>query len=189
MQQTVANTAEDVLVNNLLTFPQSRVVHSENLPDTELFHKRLRAQKVMFIDYVIAKNFIPIFGQLAAEGINVQSERFVHDFNIMMEMVRSVLYNSVDLKHPLQMFSGDAYEKFIEEHKAHTNAPYRLITKNGPMNVDVDGIIQIAKETSEQLERDNETVMESENVESMMDDAEAIELPVNDDDPEPVKPA
>jgi hypothetical protein len=93
-------------VNSVIAFPVDKIVR------THVNLENLTERKIEFVDFVIGRNMTAVYNQLAFEGFNVESEDFLKDFSYTVEVLKSGLYRSLDMEHPIQKFVDDTVEMF-----------------------------------------------------------------------------
>ena len=88
--------------DNVIKFPKVSVANKPNLPRTEeeLF-KSISLNRMMLVDELIATFFTDTASKLFFQGFPIENKDFFEEFVFVGELMRSMLYNSVDVQHPM----------------------------------------------------------------------------------------
>jgi|TARA_Y100000114_G_scaffold44711_1_gene40359 hypothetical protein len=83
-----------------------------DLPKTEedLF-KAITVNRMMLVDEVVNTMFNKMGSQLYFQGFPIDDKEFFQDYVLVGEMLRALLYNSVDVDHPLYQALLDNRDK------------------------------------------------------------------------------
>ena len=78
------------------------VANKPNLPRTEedLF-KSISLNRMMLVDELIDTFFTDTASKLFFQGFPIENKDFFEEFVFVGELMRSMLYNSVDVQHPM----------------------------------------------------------------------------------------
>lgn len=91
----------------ILQFPKDKIVRTLNLSDedkTRISNK----QKKEFVEFVLNELTRDLYESLEDFEFNVNDPNLVKDLSFTIDTVRSAIYRSLDLKHPLQDFIDGA---------------------------------------------------------------------------------
>ena len=99
--------------NNVIKFPKESI--TEKTPDLpknaeELF-KASTVNRMMLVDEVVNSLFNNMGTKLYFQGFPIDDKQFFQDYVLVGEMLRSLLYNSVDVEHPLYQVLLDNRDK------------------------------------------------------------------------------
>ncbi len=88
--------------DNVIKFPKVSVANKPNLPRTEeeLF-KSISLNRMMLVDELIDTFFTDTASKLFFQGFPIENKDFFEEFVFVGELMRSMLYNSVDVQHPM----------------------------------------------------------------------------------------
>ena len=78
--------------------------------EDELF-KSNHSQRMMLVDEVVNTMFNKMGSQLFFQGFPIDDQEFFQDYVLVGEMLRALLYNSVDVDHPLYQVLLDNRDK------------------------------------------------------------------------------
>lgn len=99
---------EDTIMSaTILQFPKDKIVRTLNLSDedkTRISNK----QKKEFVEFVLNELTRDLYESLEDFEFNVNDPNLVKDLSFTIDTVRSAIYRSLDLKHPLQDFIDGA---------------------------------------------------------------------------------
>jgi EAL domain-containing protein (putative c-di-GMP-specific phosphodiesterase class I) len=89
--------------NNVVLFPKQTVVNQEVSPEN--FMKIMEEKgKVNFIENVVQEIAENAAQHMSDYGIDINSEQFVHDYSFALVVLRSAIYRSIGMEHPLHEF-------------------------------------------------------------------------------------
>ena len=106
-------TATSNTENKILRFPENRIVRGRSI-NRDQFNEDIAEHKIKYIDYILSKNMSMLYTKLGLEGINTETEIFYKDFSFVVETLRSAMYRSVDLPHPIQEIVDENFECDID---------------------------------------------------------------------------
>ena len=99
--------------NNIIKFPKESIRDkTPDLPknEEELF-KAITVNRMMLVDEVINSLFSNMGTKLYFQGFPIDDKEFFQDYVLVGEMLRSLLYNSVGVDHPLYQVLLDNRDK------------------------------------------------------------------------------
>ena len=99
--------------NNVIKFPKESIRDkTPDLPknEEELF-KSITVIRMMLVDEVVNSLFNNMGTKLYFQGFPIDDKQFFQDYVLVGEMHRSLLYNSVDVEHPLYQVLLDNRDK------------------------------------------------------------------------------
>ena len=99
--------------NNVIKFPKESIRDkTPDLPknEEELF-KAITVNRMMLVDEVVNSLFNNMGTKLYFQGFPIDDKQFFQDYVLVGEMLRSLLYNSVDVEHPLYQVLLDNRDK------------------------------------------------------------------------------
>ena len=99
--------------NNVIKFPKESIRDkTPDLPknEEELF-KAITVNRMMLVDEVVNSLFNNMGTKLYFQGFPIDDKQFFQDYVLVGEMLRSLLYNSVDFEHPLYQVLLDNRDK------------------------------------------------------------------------------
>jgi hypothetical protein len=100
--------------DNVIKFPKERMTQDKtpHLPQTdeELF-KSITINRMMLVDEVVNSLFNNMGSKLFFQGFPIDDPEFFQDYVLVGEMLRSLLYSSVDVEHPFYQVILDNREK------------------------------------------------------------------------------
>jgi len=119
-------------MSNVIQFPFERmgvspIVKERNLPQSEEETiKAITINRMMLVDEVVNTEFSRLATKMMMQGFPVEDSGFFKDYIFVGEMMRAILYNSVDIEHPLydiitsnrdrlKKMIGDGYISFEDE--------------------------------------------------------------------------
>jgi hypothetical protein len=119
-------------MSNVIQFPLERmgvspIVKERNLPQSEEETiKAITINRMMLVDEVVNTEFSRLATKMMMQGFPVEDSGFFKDYIFVGEMMRAILYNSVDIEHPLydiitsnrdrlKKMIGDGYISFEDE--------------------------------------------------------------------------
>jgi hypothetical protein len=106
-------TATSNTETKILRFPENRIVRGRPI-NTEQFNEDMAEHKIKYIDYILSRNMSMLYTKLGLEGINTETEVFYKDFSFTVETLRSALYRTVELPHPIQEIVDENFECDME---------------------------------------------------------------------------
>ena len=88
--------------DNVIKFPKVSVANKPTLPRTEeeLF-KSISLNRMMLVDELIDTFLTDTASKLFFQGFPIENKAFFQEFVFVGELMRSMLYNSVDVEHPM----------------------------------------------------------------------------------------
>ena len=101
------------MTDNVIKFPKENMREkTPDLPKTEdeLF-KAITINRMMLVDEVVNTLFNNMGTKLYFQGFPVDDKEFFQDYVLVGEMLRAVLYNSVEVDHPLYQVLLDNRDK------------------------------------------------------------------------------
>jgi len=119
-------------MSNVIQFPLERmgvspIVKERNLPQSEEETiKAITINRMMLVDEVVNTEFSRLATKMMMQGFPIEDSGFFKDYIFVGEMMRAILYNSVDIEHPLydiitsnrdrlKKMIGDGYISFEDE--------------------------------------------------------------------------
>ena len=99
--------------NNVIKFPKESIRDkTPDLPknEEELF-KAITVNRMMLVAEVVNSLFNNMGTKLYFQGFPIDDKQFFQDYVLVGEMLRSLLYNSVDVEHPLYQVLLDNRDK------------------------------------------------------------------------------
>ena len=88
--------------DNVIKFPKVSVANKPNLPRTEEdLLKSISLNRMMLVDELIDTFFTDTASKLFFQGFPIENKDFFEEFVFVGELMRSMLYNSVDVQHPM----------------------------------------------------------------------------------------
>lgn len=94
---------------NILAFPENRIVRGKILSKAD-FNDDIAEHKIKFIDFLLAKNMSMLYTKLGLEGLDTETEQFYKDYSFTVETLRSAIYRSLNLGHPIQDFVDEHFK-------------------------------------------------------------------------------
>lgn len=110
-------------MSNVIQFPLKRmgvspIVKERNLPQSEEETiKAITINRMMLVDEVVNTEFSRLATKMMMQGFPIEDSGFFKDYILVGEMMRAILYNSVDIEHPLYdviLNNRDRLKKMIE---------------------------------------------------------------------------
>jgi hypothetical protein len=103
--------------NNVISFPSrgvgSSIVNGNpNLIDEagEL-HVKFEDNKKLYIDHIVDYYSAQLIDKLGMHGFDIYDDDFIYSFSFTIESLRSTLYQSLGMFHPLIKYIEEAMEK------------------------------------------------------------------------------
>ena len=91
-----------MIANVVISFPEDRVVRTQKPKTTKANKKLVADQQKLHINRLIEENASLLATRLVMSGINIGTDDFERNYAFTVECLRSALYKSVGLRHPLQ---------------------------------------------------------------------------------------
>lgn len=101
---------EAALPNNVISFPEEKIYKVHKTPRN--YQKKLAEHKINYVDFIIQKNMTMLYNQLGMDGFDIGSDEFMRDFSYSVEVLKSALYRTIDLPHPIQTFIDKNIDMF-----------------------------------------------------------------------------
>lgn len=111
-------------MTNVIPFPRTEsqkikdMLGEKRLPQTEEETiKAITINRMMLVDEVINSELSRLATKMMMQGFPVEDGKFFKDYILVGEMMRAILYNSVDIEHPLYDIitsNRDRLKKMIE---------------------------------------------------------------------------
>ena len=111
-------------MTNIIQFPRTEsqqvkdMLGEKRLPQTkEETIKAITINRMMLVDEVVNSEFSRLATKMMMQGFPVEDSKFFKDYILVGEMMRAVLYKSVDIEHPLYDIitnNRDRLKKMIE---------------------------------------------------------------------------
>jgi hypothetical protein len=111
-------------MTNIIQFPRTEsqqvkdMLGEKRLPQTEEETiKAITINRMMLVDEVVNSEFSRLATKMMMQGFPVEDSKFFKDYILVGEMMRAVLYKSVDIEHPLYDIitnNRDRLKKMIE---------------------------------------------------------------------------
>lgn len=98
--------------NNVIKFPENRIIRLGNVP---FFNEDIDEHKTKYIDSILSRHMQALYNKLGFDGINTENEQFYKDYSFVVESLRSALYRSMEMTHPIQQFVDVNFEMSPEE--------------------------------------------------------------------------
>lgn len=113
MKEATANT----ITNTIIQFPKGRIIRT---PIPATLKDNINKTKKNYINKMIEESASNLAKYLSMSGINITSEEFQKNYALSIECLRSTVYKTFDLTHPLQQPMKnmiDSLEDIIAERK------------------------------------------------------------------------
>ena len=103
-------------MTTIVNFPTSRIV-LEVQPNIEEVEKAKEKGKQKYADGIVAEVATGLLAELENYGIDLENEegKFNKDFLFLTDVLKSVIYRNMDLKHPLHEFVDENVAIFDDE--------------------------------------------------------------------------
>lgn len=103
-------------MTTIVNFPTSRIVR-EVQPNIEEVEKAKEKGKQKYADGIVAEVATGLLAELENYGIDLESEdgKFNKDFLFLTDVLKSVIYRNMDIKHPLHEFVDENVAIFDDE--------------------------------------------------------------------------
>lgn len=103
-------------MTNVFEFPKSKIVR-EVAPNIEEVEKAKEKGKQKYADGIVAEVATGLLAELENYGIDLEDEKgnFSKDFLFLTDVLKSVIYRNMELKHPLQSFVDENVAIFDNE--------------------------------------------------------------------------
>ena len=103
-------------MTNVFEFPKCKIVR-EVQPNIEEIEKAKEKGKQNFADGIVAEVATGLLGELENYGIDIEDERGAvnKDFLFLTDVLKSVIYRNMYLKHPLHDFVDENVAIFTNE--------------------------------------------------------------------------
>lgn len=114
-------------MTNVFEFPKSKIVR-EVPPNVEEIEKAREKGKQKYADGIVAEVATGLLGELENYGIELEDEKgnMSKDFLFLTDVLKSVIYRNMDIKHSLHDFvdenvaifdNEEDFKKYLEENK------------------------------------------------------------------------
>lgn len=103
-------------MTNVFEFPKSKIVR-EVPPNIEEVEKAKEKGKQKYADGIVAEVATGLLGELENYGVDLEDEKgnMSKDFLFLTDVLKSVIYRNMELKHPLHEFVDDNVAIFDNE--------------------------------------------------------------------------
>lgn len=103
-------------MTNVFEFPKSKIVR-EVPPNIEEIEAAKEKGKQNYADGIVAEVATGLLGELENYGIELEDEKgtMSKDFLFLTDVLKSVIYRNMDLKHPLHDFVDENVAIFTNE--------------------------------------------------------------------------
>ena len=100
-------------MSNIIAFPKEK----KNCPpqSVEEMQDRLAEKKIEYVNDIVDCYGTEMLTKISLDGFEIDEDNFMKDFAFTLESLRSGLYRSVGVKHPLQDSVDEAIEIAITE--------------------------------------------------------------------------
>lgn len=96
---------------NIVSFPEERI---REVRTPEGFSEKLLNHKMVFAETVIDDYMSDLYRRLYLSGIDVETTEFLRHYTYVVDSLRAIIYNSIDINHPLiehiKTYAEDNYE-------------------------------------------------------------------------------
>ena len=96
--------------NNVITFPEGNIVRRVPKPDEDLGNT-FAINKKKYLDTLTEHYTSNLLHKLGIHGFTINDEDFIRNYAYTVECLRSTLYQSIGINHPLK----EHVDKCIEE--------------------------------------------------------------------------
>jgi|TARA_R100000081_G_C4774461_1_gene147683 hypothetical protein len=87
--------------NNVITFPEGNIVRKIPRPEDELGNE-FAINKKRYLDTLTEHYSSNLLTKLGLHGFNINDEDFIRNYAYTVECLRSTLYQSIGINHPLK---------------------------------------------------------------------------------------
>jgi hypothetical protein len=103
-------------MTNIFKFPENKIVR-EIPPQIEEIEKAKEKGKQNYADGIVAEVATGLLAELENYGIELEDEKgnTVKDFLFLTDVLKSVIYRNMEIKHPLHEFVDDNVSIFDNE--------------------------------------------------------------------------
>lgn len=89
--------------NNVISFPEGNVVRKIPRPDDlQAFGRQVEQNKKKYLDGICDHYSAQLISKLGMHGFEINNEDFIKNYAYTVEALRSTLYQSIGLYHPLK---------------------------------------------------------------------------------------
>lgn len=92
------------MTDNILSFPKDKIVR---VPSAEILEKLKSQGTKNFADGFADEIGTSLFMELEGGGLDCEDDMFAKDFTFLMTSLKSLIYRSLDLEHPLHKVSDE----------------------------------------------------------------------------------
>ena len=95
-------------MSNVIAFPKEK----KNCPpqSIEEVQDRLAVKKIEYVNEIVDYYGTELLAKISQDGFEIDEDNFMKDFAFTLESLRSGLYRSVGVEHPLQESVDEAIE-------------------------------------------------------------------------------
>lgn len=121
-------------LNNYMTNVVNFPLPNKRIPpqSLEAMQEEVKANKQKFINGIVDHYCGQLINKFSANGLNVETEEFLRDFAFGIEAMRSGLYRSVNVTHPLQKVLDSTIEKLEKEGMLELETGYMYDDEDDP---------------------------------------------------------
>ena len=109
------NRQKEMDANNIISFPEGNIVRRIKRPKPSIQSEELgrdfTTNKKLYLDSLTEHYSTSLLNKLGMHGFKINDENFIKNYAYTVETLRSALYQSVGIQHPLKKH----VDKCIEE--------------------------------------------------------------------------
>lgn len=102
------------LANNIIEFPKNSV-KPKNANDEKQLIKSFEENKKIYVDHLVEHYTHQLINKLGMHGFDVYENEFLRNYFYNCEVLRMVLYDSLNIYHPLKEHVKETIDKFEKE--------------------------------------------------------------------------
>lgn len=95
------------MTDNVIEFPKLN-----DIPCSKELGEELAANKKKYVDEIISHYGAVVLNRLAYHGIDITHDSFMYDYLYIMDQLKAITYNTMELDH-------DLYEKVVKDCKKY----------------------------------------------------------------------
>ncbi len=88
--------------NNIISFPEGNIVRRVKSSQSKEQSLDMTHNKKMYLDTLTEHYSTSLLSNLGRHGFEIQDENFIKNYAYTVETLRSALYQSVGIQHPLK---------------------------------------------------------------------------------------
>ena len=100
--------------NNIISFPEGNIVRRVKTKESEDLGIEFTNNKKLYLDTLTEHYSTSLLNKLGMHGFEINNENFIRNYAYTVETLRSTLYQSVGINHPLKKH----VDKCLEEIEA-----------------------------------------------------------------------